>query len=759
MAYIKSRKHAASKTSALAQIGLMAVALPVAAQTAPVADAPKKPDAPETTLPALRVTGQSGSEFKADNASSPKFTQPLLDTPQTITVIKKEVLQQQVATTLAEALRNTPGITMQLGENGNTTTGDSIFMRGFDTTNSIFVDGIRDLGNISRDVFNVEQVEVIKGPSGSDNGRGASSGYVNLVSKTAGREAFDNGTLTVGTASRVRATADLNRPLDLGIPGSALRLNVLAQDYGTPGRDEVKSKRFGFAPSLVLGLGTPTRTTFNYLYVDQKNVPDGGVSTFGVSDWRPATGMVSGAPVDSKNFYGSTDDFDDITLHMFTARVEHDLSAGTTLRNTTRLGHTEQDFVLTGVNAVTSPTGTDPATWTVARTRQGRHQTNEILTNQTNLSTEFKTGGIGHSLSTGFEFIYERQNQVNKSVLGAAQGAANLYHPSTGDVFRPLSDTGAYTKGSTLSAAAYAFDTLKFSEQWLLNGGLRWEKFHTETNSATYSATATPNLVQNPGLGLTDNLLSWKVGALFKPTQDGSVYLTVSNSYQPPGGANFSLNAASTNQASPNTDPQEGSNIELGTKWDLFGGKLAATAAIYRSENKNELVSDGATSPTFTQVGKRRVDGVELGLVGQVTPALNLSAGVAYMDPKIIRGVPAGASATNGGLIVYSPKVTFSSWASYKALDKLTVGGGVRYVDTVARSSNLTPGTTPNLINTESYTVADAMVAYDLSKNVSLQLNVNNLFDKEYVASVNNGGSRYKPGEPRSALLSANFKY
>jgi len=755
LAYIKSRKHAASKTSALAQIGLMAVALPVAAQTAPVADAPKKPDAPETTLPALRVTGQSGSDFKADNVASPKFTQPLLDTPQTITVIKKEVLQQQVATTLAEALRNTPGITMQLGENGNTTTGDSIFMRGFDTTNSIFVDGIRDLGNISRDVFNVEQVEVVKGPSGSDNGRGASSGYVNLVSKTATREAFNNGTLTVGTDNRVRATADLNRPLDLGIPGSALRLNVVAQDYGTPGRDEVKSKRFGFAPSLVLGLGTPTRTTFNYLYIDQKNRPDGGVSTFGLPGYRAATGS-NGAAVDSKNYYGSLDDYDDVTLHMFTARIEHDLTSGTTLRNTTRLGHTEQNFVLTGVNAVTS-TDPDPAAWTVARSRQGRHQTNEILTNQTNLSTEFKTGGIGHSLSSGFEFILERQNQQNKSVVGPAQAAANLYHPSTGDAFVMPVDTGAYTKGSTLSAAVYAFDTLKFSEQWMLNAGLRWEKFHTETNSAAFSTTTTPNLVQNAPLGLTDNLVSWKVGALFKPTKDGSIYLNVSNSYQPPGGASFSLNSSSTNQASPTIDPQEGSNVELGTKWDLFGGKLAATAAIYRSENKNELVSDGLTPPTFTQIGKRRVDGVELGLVGQVTPALNLSVGYAYMDPKIIRGVPNGANANEGGVIVFSPKVTFSSWATYKVLDTLTVGGGVRYVDTVARSSNQVAPSA--LVTIDSYTLADAMVAYDINKNVALQLNVNNLFDKEYSASLNNGGSRYKPGEPRNVLLSANFKY
>ena len=759
MAHIKSRKHAAPRQSMFMH-GLMAIALPVAAQTA---ESPKKPDAaPEVTLPPVRAKAAAtpAVDYKADTVASPKFTQPLVDTPQTITVIKKEVLQQQVATTLAEALRNTPGITMQLGENGNTTTGDSIFMRGFDTTNSIFVDGIRDLGNISRDVFNIEQVEVVKGPSGSDNGRGASSGYVNLVSKVAGREAFNNGSVSIGTANRLRATADLNRPLDLAIPGSALRLNVVAQDYGTPGRNEVKSKRFGFAPSLVFGLGTPTRATFNYLYVDQKNVPDGGVSTYG----RPGYIGAVGPAVDPENFYGSPNDFDNVTLHMFTSKIEHDFAPGVVFRNTTRLGSTEQDIVLTGVNGVTY-NAADPAASTVVRSRQGRRQTNQILTNQTNLSTEFATGAVKHSLSSGVEFIDERQNQANAqtltdSTLPVAQPRGNLYNPSTGDTFLTPPATGAYTKGSTLSAAVYAFDTLKFSEQWLINGGLRWEKFHTETNGATFTAqtaTTAASLVQNAPLGLTDNLLSWKLGALFKPSTDGSIYLTVSNSFQPPGGASFSLSTSSTNQANPSAEPQEGSNIELGTKWDLFGGKLAATAAVYRSENKNELISDGQASPTFTPVGKRRVDGVELAVVGQVTPELNLSAGLAYMDPKILRGVPAGTSANQGGVIVYSPKITFSSWATYKLPLGVTFGGGVRYVDTVARSSNAV--VTSNLLTTESYWVADALLSYDLNKSVSLQLNVNNLFDKEYAASLNNGGSRYIPGQPRNALLTANLKY
>jgi catecholate siderophore receptor len=762
MAHIRSRKHQAAQqpltTTALA---LAALALPAALH------AQQSTPAPEATLPEVKARAAGETPYKADAVASPKFTQPLVDTPQTITVIKKEILQQQAATSLSDALRNTPGITLQLGENGNTLTGDSIFMRGFDTTNSIFVDGIRDLGNISRDVFNVEQVEVVKGPSGSDNGRGASSGYVNLVSKVAGREAFSNASVTVGNASRVRATADLNRPLDLGLPGSAIRLNVMAQDYGAPGRDEVKSKRWGFAPSLAIGLGTPTRTYLNYLYIDQKNRPDGGVSTFGLPGYNFGATNTPGPAVDPKNYYGSRSDFDDVTLHMFTARIEHDFGRGTILRNTTRLGHTEQDFVLTGVNAVTA-TAADPAAWTVVRSRQGRHQTNGILTNQTNLNTEFKTGGITHSLSTGIELIHERQNQVNAQTLtnttlpaSLQQAVANLYRPNIDDTFLAPPFKGAYAKGSTLSAAVYAFDTLKLSDAWLLNAGLRWEKFHTETNGSTFTAetaTAPESLVQNAPLGLTDNLLSWKLGAVYKPTANGSVYVTVSNAYQPPGGANFSLSSSATNQANPTLEPQEGSNIEIGTKWDLLGGKLAATAAIYRSENKNELISDGATPPTFAQVGKRRVDGVELGLVGQVTPALNLSAGLAYMDPKIIRGVP-GAAGNQGGVIVYSPKVTFSSWATYKLPFGLTLGGGVRYVDPVVRNSNANNATSANLPGTESYTVADAMLAYDVTKNLNLQLNVYNLFDKQYVAAVNNGGSRYIPGQPRNALLSANLSF
>jgi catecholate siderophore receptor len=761
MAHIKSRKHPiARRLNCSAAVALAVMSIPGAVYAQQSNDpAAKKAD----TLPQITVQGASPDNYKADTVASPKFTQPLVDTPQTVSVIKKELFQQQNATTLTEALRNTPGVSIQLGENGNTQTGDSIFLRGFDTSGSIFVDGIRDLGTISRDLFNLEQVEVVKGPSGSDNGRGASSGYVNLVTKNAQLDNFSLGSVTVGTDNRYRATADVNRKLDLGIPGSAFRLNVMNQNYDTPGRDEVKNKRWGVAPSLSFGLGTPTRTTFNYLHLEQNNTPDGGVSTFGLNDYKFGT-LRPGRAVDSKTYYGLNGDHDNVRVDMFTAKIEHDIAPGTTIRNTTRLGRSEQDLVVTGVNGVTTALA-DPATWTVARSRQGKKQTNDVITNQTNLTTEFDTGFIKHTLSTGVEFIYEKQN-TQTAVAVSPSGAfanpaaiANLYSPSMSDPIPLPQYRGAFTNGHTFTAAAYAFDTLKLSEQWLLNAGVRWDKFKTESDSASFPNNSAV-LNRDPSQELKDTLLSWKIGAVFKPASNGSIYAGWSTSYQPPGGTNNALSASATNQASANLDPQKGTNVELGTKWDLFDNRVSATAAIYRSENSNELVSDGNTPATFAQIGKRRVDGVELGLVGQITPNLNVSTGLAYMDSKIVQGVKNGSNANQGGVIIFSPKVTFTSWLTYKlpTVPGLTIGGGARYVDTAARSSNVAPNAT-NLLEIPSYWVADAMASYDITKNLSLQLNIYNLFDKDYYTSLNNGGSRYRPAEERNALLTANLKF
>lgn len=733
------------------------------------------------------------SAYKAEKASSPKFTQPLIDTPQTVVVVKKELFQQQAATTLSETLRNTPGITMLMGENGNTATGDSIFMRGFDTQASIYVDGIRDLGSISRDTFNTEQVEIAKGPAGVDNGRGAASGYVNLSSKMANQEDATTGSVIGGTADYKRATLDSN--VTLG-ETSAIRVNLMKQDAGVDGRDEVESDFEGLATSVGFGLGTDTRTFINYLSMKQSGVPDGGVSTIGLDgyynaifDSRPSTTFPSGGTlanvtpekVHTENFYGSTGDHNDVNANMVTVRVEHDLAEAVTLRNTSRYGRTNQDQVMTGVNAVTFVTPSDPESWTIARSRQGKDQTNQILTNQTNLTAAFNTGDIKHDISSGVEFIYESQLNYTvgapfvaaNSATRVAQVNANLYNPSKNDVFQPVVRDGSKTDGETTTYGIYALDTITLNPQWEVSVGLRADRFHTRTDqivrlSAAENGAPIGTLVGR-NADVTDELLSWKLGGVYKPVENGSIYVSYATSELPPGGANFALNtdpatqAAGSNINNPNLDPQKGTNKEIGTKWNLMNNKLFFTAAYFDSTNENEI----ATNPdgSSVAVGEKQVDGVEFGLVGSLTDAWQISTGIAFMDTEITRGnrtsANNGASNNEGGVIQWSPETTFTLWNTYTFGNGLVIGGGARYIDTMASSSltNEQAQSTRSVLEFGDYWVFDAMASYPITNNIGLQLNVYNLADEEYVGSLNNAGSRYYPGQPLSVRLGVNFAF
>lgn len=713
----------------------------------------------------VRESETTSPPNKVDEVSSPKFTQPLLDTPQTIAIISNKVLQQQRATTLSQALRNTPGVTFLLGENGNTATGDSIFMRGFDTQGSIFVDGIRDLGTISRDTFNTEQVEVAKGPAGPDNGRGAASGYINLATKVPVADDLASSSMSYGTAEWGRVTGDANH--QFGDSGLAFRLNVMGQDGGIDGRDEVEQNSWAVAPSLSWGLGEPTRAYLYLLRTKQDNVPDGGVPTIGMDGFFNRFTPAGAAKPDSENFYGSSSDFEDIKATMATLRLEHDFSDTVRLRNTSRYGKNEQFYVLTGVSpfteanrAVNFPDPANPATWNVNRSRQPKFQENKILTNQTNLQATFKTGAIEHAITSGLEYINEKQ--FNPTYAGqGTMAAANLYNPNPNDPVtgRALVRNGLFSEGKTETFGLYVFDTLTLNEHWEVTGGVRVDDYDTEFESLTLSGTTfTRTELEN-----SDTLFSYKVGLLYKPLPNGSVYISHATSQQPPGGSNFTL-SASTNPSNntvnnPNLDPQESTNLELGTKWDLLDGALAVTAAIFRAENENELTVDAVDPNAVQQLGKRRVEGIELGIVGEVVEGWEISAGIAKMDTKVIAGLANQA----GTQINWSPELTFTSWTTYRTLIGLTLGGGIRYVDTVFRPiSTATPATaalTANLRGAPDYWVIDAMVGYEFNRHVSLQLNGYNLADEDYVASFNNSGARYKPGAPRSALLSVNVDF
>jgi catecholate siderophore receptor len=743
--------------------------LPVAAAVfaalqAAAVHADTEPTPAPKELPKIAVEGDEDTNtYKADRVWSPKFTEPLLETPQTITIVRKEVIAQQGAASLTDTLRNIPGITFQLGENGNTQSGDTIFMRGFDTQSSIYLDGIRDLGAAVRDVFNVEQVEIFKGPAGADNGRGATSGYVNLDSKVPIERDQLASSIAYGTADRHRITGDWNHALE-SIDGAAFRLNVMGQQGGVAGRDHLDRDSWGVAPAFALGLGTPTRFYAYSQHIHQDNTPDGAVPTVGVADYAFAAPnqSVHGLPVRSETFYGLDSDFENIRANMVTARVEHDFSQNLTLRNTARYGLSRQERVLTApLQAPVIVDVSDPSTWTLNRTRHASFRDNTIITNQTNLTAQFTTGAIKHSLSSGLEYIYEKQFTPTYTGLGTL-APTPLYNPDREGNFTAAPDiarNGAYSDGHTSTGALYAFDTWELSPRWQLSTGARFEHYQTETRHGTLVGT-TVNTTEDTQ---SDNLLSWKVGVMFKPTEVGSVYVAFANSLKPPGSDNFTLSSTPTNNGgvnagNPNLEPQRATNVELGTKWELLEGRLFATGALFKTINRNDLQRSDPGNPDFIiQYGRKEVKGLELGLVGEVLPGWQISAGLTRQDTEVKEGTFGGTQ--SGAAINFSPKFSATVWTTYRLPMGFTVGGGARHVDTAARSISTVGSTNGGVFEIPSYTVLDLFAAYDVNENIGVQLNGYNITDEDYLSSVNNSGQRYIAGIPRSYLLTLNFKF
>ncbi|SFV06715.1 catecholate siderophore receptor Fiu [Pseudoduganella namucuonensis] len=766
---------------------LAAMLLPIAAahavDAAPAAPAEPAAATSPAALPEVRVDGTRENDFKADKANSAKYTELLVNTPQTITVIKKELIEQQGAVTLADALRNTPGVgAFFLGENGNTNTGDAIFMRGFDASSSIYVDGVRDIGSISRDVFNIEQIDIVKGPAGTDGGRGSPTGSINLGSKQAHLQNAFSSIVTAGSGKQKRATADLNQVLS-NDHGIAFRLNALAQDSGNPARHVVKNKRWAVAPTVGFGIGSPTRFTLSYLHVDQDNIPDGGVPTIGLPGYTSpdsANTVVAkrrlylndALPVDPRGFYGSTSDYDKVKADMMTVRVEHDFAPDVKLQNTARYGKTQQDYLLsafrgTAANLVTETAAgavLDPSAWTLKRPdlRTIKDQENQILTNQTTLTFDFDGAGMKHTAVAGLEFTSEKQ--LNHGYDVASLGVlpdANLYHPDPSAAFKtPAAPkrNSVRSDWTTNTQSAYLFDTAKLGERWMFSGGVRVDHYKTNYESVVLTtATTAPGVPAGVflpvNLDLADTLVNGKLSVLFKPTANSSVYATVASSKQPPGGGTYTLSTSASSAANPKFDPQVTNTKEIGGKWDLLKQKLALNAAIYRTDVKNEIEQD-PTDLLYYQTGKKRVDGVEISLTGELARGWLISGGYAHMKTSVEAGRAMTANGQNS--LTYTPKDSFTVWTSYTLPMGVKLGGGANYVGKLLRGTDGAVGTPAYA---DAYWVVNAMAAYQVARNVELQLNVNNIFDEQYIQAINKSGYRYTPGAPRSASLTANIRF
>lgn len=699
------------------------------ASLAQTADAGKTKPGSILELEATDVKGVHQAEtFKVDEMSSPKFTAPLREVPKSITIINEALIKERGATSLTDVLRTTPGITLGAGE-GGTPLGDRPFIRGFEASTDIQIDGLRDLGRMSHEAFNVESVEIVKGPGSAYNGRGSTGGSINLVSKAAKAEDFIAGSVTMGTDQLWRNTLDINQYLpeqDL-----AFRLNAMKHEADTPGRDDVEVKRWGIAPTITWGLQGPTRVTASYYHLETDDIPDQGHPISLITN-KPAD-------VDRDNFYGLVDrDFRKTSADLATLLIEHEFTPQLTVRNTLRGGRSMQNYVMSRpvfANVAQEQNGL------VGRGFRPRNVVNTSVLNQTDLFGTFHTGGIKHSYSAGLEVSRETITDKDKHA-GNNGRPGNLYNPNPHDGgWTLLPGTGEVTsKYQTEVKSLYAFDTLALHEQWDLNLGLRYDDYDVK------------NRVEG-GASSSSELWNYQVGVVFKPMPNGSIYLSYGTSSNPSGentqsGGADGAGAGNLNGNKANLDPEKSRSVELGTKWDVFNEQLSLTAAVFRTEKTNARVTDPITGLVALD-GDQRVTGIEFGVTGRITDAWAVWGGYTYLDAEVVKS--GGDGSNDGNRSKFIAPNSFSLWSSYDLTDRWTVGAGANYMD--QRYMN-----DANTVSIDDYWRYDAMVAYKVNKNLDLQLNVLNLTDETiYDASHVGLFATVAPG--RSAELTANFRF
>lgn len=644
--------------------------------------------------------------------ASPKYTEPLRDTPQSISIVPRSVIEAQGATSLRDVVRNVPGLTVNAGE-GGATPGDNFNLRGFSARSDIFVDGVRTAGGYSRETFNVEQVEVTKGPASAYIGRGSTGGAINLVTKTPKLARAYGGSLGVGSAEFQRATVDVNQPVDVaGLPGAAVRLNAEWQDAGVAGLPEVEKNAWGIAPSAAIGLGTSTRLVLDYSHTEQDNTPAYGIQVRQGDD-PPA--------VDTHQFFGLRNlDFERVDADRATARVEHDVNANLTLRNQFTWAREDVRRIVTYANE----DGT--------RRSPSHYTTDENFTNLTSLSTGFRTGEAAHAVTAGVELSRERSYFARYNFSEAPPAIADLANPNPDDRYEGVVTVAPPRRDATAnSIGVYAFETVTLGEQWELSAGLRWDYFDPTYRDTLGTVISPPNAASDA--------LSWRAGAVYKPVPFGSVYLAYGTSFNP-SGESLSYDRNGTT----GLEPERNRSVELGTKWDLLGERLLLTAAVFRTEKTNARMTDpnDPLGDAIILAGKQRVDGTELGVTGRILPSWSVFAGYTWLDSEILTGDPEDV----GQPLPNTPTHALSIWTTYRMPWELEVGAGARHISrrVMSPTSSVPP-----------YWAFDAEAAYPVTERLSLRLNLYNLTDATYF----DHGRFWVPAASRSVRLSTVINY
>jgi len=657
------------------------------------------------------VTGNRQGYGENDGSTGTKTPTPATNVPQSITFVTEDQMEDQSIRQLGEALRYVPGLSLETGEGHR----DEIFIRGQETTADFYLDGLRDDAQYYRPLYNIEQIEVLKGANALIFGRGGGGGVINRVSKTArinGASAeFD---LSIDTFGAYAILGDINTTLS---DKAALRLNATFDEFNS-NRDFYDGRFIGFSPTSSMQLSNMTRLTVTYSYDDDRRLVDRGNPADGDGPLRGVRDTLFGDP-------GFNDT--EAQIHIVRTRIDHEFSGDLSINATLQYAEYDKAYQNILPRRLTN-NGAD-----VEFSGYRDTQIRENFIAQANLVWQFETGTLGHTILAGAEGAWQESNNGRANVTFADESGGG-----TGRFTAPLGNSFAFPalgfsaavrdRDSDLEVfSAYLQDQIDLGEHLQFIAGLRWDRFDLRTIEQ----------ITNSRGDRVDNEFSPRLGLIIKPSQQLSLYASYSESFLPQAGDQFFL----LSPTNAEFEPEKFTNYEIGVKW-APKDKLFVTGALFQLDRTNTRATDPDNSGLTILTGESRTRGLEFNLVGDISSQWQANIGYSYLDGEITGASLFGAE---GRRLQQLPRHQVTAWTRYDFSNQFGLGMGLVYQDEQFASFS-------NSVTLPDYLRVDAAAYYTLDDRISLQLNVENLFDAEYFPSAH-GDNNIQPGRPFNARL------
>lgn len=664
-------------------------------------------------LPTINVFAESektdSGYFISKNNSATKINMPLLDTPQAISVVSSTQIADQQITNLSSAATYVPGVVVLQGESNR----DQVNIRGNNTTADFFVDQTRDDLQYFRDFYNIENIEFLKGPNALAFGRGGSGGVINRVSKYADGKQKRDFVATTGSFDQRRVSFDLADKIN---QESAFRLNSVYEKSNTF-RDNGYLNRYGINPTFTFKPNQKTEIRLGYEYFYDNRFNDRGLPSQNNRPLKVSPKLFVGNPQQNTS---------DAEVNSVSAFVLYNANKDLQIKNNTRLSYGNKFYQ----NVYASGAVNSLGNFNISA--YNNKQNRITITNQTDAVYKFKAFNFLNTALLGLEITKQQTDTTRKTGF-----FNNLNTTSSLNINNPLSNASiAYkfassdidSRSANQILGVYAQNKIDFNQYWQLLAGIRFDRFLAKTN----------NQVNNQQFSRVDNLISPRLGVVFKPQEELSFYTSYSTSYLPSAGDQFS----SLDSVAKMLKPEKLQNYELGAKFDI-NKNLNFTSAIYQLDRKNTRANDPNNSGFMIATGQTTTKGLELSLNGNINKNWQTIISQSWQQAKVVSST---SSANKGALVALVPKQMLAVWNKYQLTPKFSAAAGV-----IKQSSQFAGAS--NTVKLKGFTRLDLATYYQLNENHKLQLNIENALNKQYTLTAHNNNN-LQPGSPLAIKLS-----